>query len=100
MQKLWMVKVQVKQGKSQSQRVKGDMCHHCKGDMWHDRTPYSADVETPQGDTCGTPYMTWQGDLAIVWHKWTNCMLTCGNDRPMRGCHVETSHWPFMDKVI
>jgi hypothetical protein len=27
--------------KGKSQRVKGDMCHHCKGDMWHDRTGHT-----------------------------------------------------------
>jgi hypothetical protein len=75
------------------------MCHHYKGEMWHDHID---DVATPQGATWADLYIDWEdelaGDSASMQSRWTNHMMIRGKDEPMRGCHMDTSHWPIMVK--
>jgi hypothetical protein len=46
---------------------------------------YNDDVATSQGATWHDRTTDWAGDVAIMHIKWTNCVLTRGRDRPMRG---------------
>jgi hypothetical protein len=41
-----------------------------------------------------------RGKLRETQVAWTNYIWTDGNDNPMRGFHVATSHWKFTDKVF
>jgi hypothetical protein len=61
---------------------------------------YNDDMVLSQGVTLHDHRTNWTGNVAIMHIKWTNHVLTCGEDRLMRGCHVEVSHCPIMDKVV
>jgi hypothetical protein len=89
MQTLWPVKVQVNMEKSQSQGTHVTIGRVTRGTIVH---MYSADMETPW--SCHVAHRTYDraGDMAFVQHRWTNCILTRGNDGPMRIFHVVASH--------